>query len=287
MNNPNRRNNPPTASEQAPPIRPDVWADAISPTAEEQTPPIRPGLRAEVTLPTTSEREASIRYILQEGLPEREGLLHPLRTVPFPALFAGVGDCLFLAALIALLCLLPASALAAKNAPAAPLLFLLSPALYALLHLLTAWKERMSGTLEWKQTCRVSFRALNTLRMLCFGGAALLLCVPQCLLLWRLWGESVPLLWMLGVSFSSLFLYGQLALSFLRSGLWLPPLLWTAAGAALLLWNGGAEFLLRVPAALFFAIAAGAAALCMRKLTAYLRTDTEFYTEGGSAYALR
>ena len=237
----------------------------------------------EIIPPTAAEREASIRLILDNGLPEREGLLRAFRHVPLGALFAGMGDCLFLSLLISLLCLLPASALASERAPLAPLLFLLSPAFYALLHLLTSWKERMSGTLEWKRTCRVNFRAVNALRMLCFGGVALLLCVPQCLLLWRVVGKSVSLLWMMGVSFSSLFLYGLLTLSALNWAVWLPPLLWTAAGIALLCWESAASVLLRVPAALFFALAAGAGVLGAIQLSRYIRRSTE----GGIAYAVR
>ena len=233
--------------------------------------------------PTGAEREASIRLILDRGLPEREGLLPALRLVSFGALFAGVGDCLFLAALVSLLCLLPAAALASERAPLAPLLFLLSPALYALLHLLTAWKEQMSGTLEWKRTCRVNFRAVNALRMLCFGGAALVFCVPQCLLLWLLDGKSVSLLWMMGVSFSSLFLYGLLTLSVPDVRLWLPPALWVAAGIALVCWKGASRLLLRVPAAVFFLIAAFAAGMGAVRLSRSIRANTE----GGIAYAVR
>lgn len=237
----------------------------------------------QIVPPTEAERETSIRFILDEGLPEQEGLIQSFRLVPFGALFAGVGDCLFLAVLISLLCLLPAAALASEHTPLAPLLFLLSPALYALLQLLTAWKERMSGTLEWKRTCRVNFRAVIALRMLCFGGAALLLCVPQCLLLWQLDGKSCSLLWMMGVSFSSLLLYGLLALRLLSAAIWLPPVLWAAAGVLLLCWDHAASFLLCLPAAVFFTFAACAGLLGVMKLSCYIRSNTE----GGISYAVR
>ena len=49
--------------------------------------------------------------------------------------------------------------------------------------------------------------------MLVFGGVAVVLCVPGNLLLWHLRGGQDSLLWMLALSFSSLFLYAALSLS--------------------------------------------------------------------------
>lgn len=126
---------------------------------------------------------------------------------------------MFLAVLFALICVVPTSLAATEQGPVVPMLFLLSPVLYAALHLLTWWKETLSGTLEWKQTCRLSFGMMTALRMLVFGGAATLLCVPQCFLMWFVIGRKISFLFMLSVSFSSLFLYAALALA-LRKSRW-------------------------------------------------------------------
>ena len=114
----------------------------------------------EIPMPTEAEKDVAVARILAAGLPARprfwRTLGETLQAVGFRTLFFGEADCLFLSALLLILCLLPAAAAAARQGPVGPALFLLSPALYAALHLLTAWKEAQSGTLEWRQTCRVS-----------------------------------------------------------------------------------------------------------------------------------
>ena len=132
----------------------------------------------EIPMPTEAEKNAAVARILDAGLPARPGLRHTLtetlQAVGLRTLFFGEADCLFLSVLFLLLCLLPAAAAAARQGPVGPVLFLLSPALYAALHLLTAWKETQSGTLEWRQACRISLRTMTALRMLVFGTVPLL-----------------------------------------------------------------------------------------------------------------
>lgn len=243
----------------------------------------------EIPMPTDREKDAAVARILDGGLPARPELWHTLRetlgAVGFRALFFGEADCLFLAALFSALCLLPAAA-AARQGTVGPVLFLLSPALYAALHLLTAWKEAQSGTLEWRQTCRVSLRAVTALRMLVFGGASVLVCVPANLLLWRLGGGSVSLWWMAALSVSGLCLYGTLSLYCLRlrgaAGLLTAPAVWTALGTVPLLWDRAARWLSAVPTVLFCLIAAAALVLYGMELRRFCRR----HTEGGSTYAL-
>ena len=125
------------------------------------------------SLPTDAERERSIAAVLDAALPQRarRGWLGwPLREFPPSLLFFGVEDCLFLAMLFAGLCLAPAALAAVQNTLLPALLFLVSPALYLALHLLTTWKESMSGMLEWKRTCRVPLQKVTALRMFVFGG---------------------------------------------------------------------------------------------------------------------
>lgn len=111
-------------------------------------------------------------------------------------------------------------------------------------HLLTAWKEAQSGTLEWRQTCQISLRTMTALRMLVFGSVSVLVCVPANLVLWYLAQGGVSLSWMVALSVSSLCLYGALSLYCLRlrgmAGLLAAPAIWTALGIVPLLWERAA-----------------------------------------------
>ena len=244
-----------------------------------------------VPMPTEEEKDRAINAILDAGLSRPVGMWRQLgataRSLPLSALFFGVGDCLFLAAVLSSLCLVPTVLVAAQQGPLAPLLFLLSPVLYGVLQVLTLWKDGMSGTLEWKQTCRISCRVMTALRMLCFGGASVLVCVPVNVLLWILSGRELSLLWMLSLSFSSLFLYAALALmtqSLGRLGsLLAAPLIWLAVGVVLLAWEKGTALLLQVPAWIFFLLAAGGLAVFLAGLDRHI----SMRKEGGVWYAVR
>ena len=159
------------------------------------------------------EREAAISAILDRGLVPKPGIGLLLRTaLNAQVLFFGEVDCIFLSILAAVVLMIPLLAAVLQQASPAPMLFLASPALYALLLGLTAWKESQSGLLEWKQTCRLSLQTVSALRMIVFGGGSVLVWVPVNLWLWSALGRALPLSWMLGVSLSSLFLYGLLSL---------------------------------------------------------------------------
>lgn len=243
----------------------------------------------EIPMPTAAEKDDAVARILDAGLPPRPGfwraLAETIRAVGLQALFFGAADCLFLSALVLVLCLLPAAA-AARQGPLGPALFLLSPALYAALHLLTAWKEAQSGTLEWRQTCRISLRTMTALRMLVFGSVSVLVCVPANLLLWYLAEGSVSLSWMVALSVSSLCLYGVVSLYCLRlrgmAGLLAAPAVWTALGIVPLLWERAARWLNGVPTVLFCLLTAAALVLYVSELRRFCRRCTE----GGTIYAL-
>lgn len=244
----------------------------------------------DIPMPAPEEKSRTIHAILDAGLPEPEAVrLRGLWSrLPLSLLFFGVGDCLFLACLLAALCLVPAvGAAAAQWLPLAALLFLLSPCLYALLQGLTAWKELISGTLEWKLTCRLSIRTLNALRMLVFGGVSTAICVPANVLLWCADGCLLELPWMLGLSFSSLFLYAALSLACQRlrprGALFAAPAVWVLIGIALLWSQTAEEFLMKVPAFVFFLIAVGGLAVYLMELRSYLIKPME----GGICCAVR
>ena len=241
-------------------------------------------------IPTEGEKRRSISYILDAGMSRRAPFGQELRAVlegvGGRGLLFGTGDCLALSLLIWVLCLLPAAAAAARQGPVGPVLFLLSPALYAALHLLTAWKETQSGTLEWRQACRISLRTMTALRMLVFGSVSVLVCVPVNLLLWYLAGGDVSLFWMVALSVSGLCLYGVLSLYCLRlrgiAGLLTAPAVWAALGTVPLLWARAARWLNGVPTVLFCLLSAAALALYFTELRRFCRRCAE----GGSIYAL-
>ena len=242
-----------------------------------------------VPMPTPEEKSRAIHAILDAALPEpgRTRFYWQWLRLSWPALFFGVGDCLFLACLLAGLILIPAAAVAAKGISLAGLLFLLSPCLYALLQGLTTWKELMSGTLEWKLTCRFSLRALTALRMLVFGGASTMVCVPANVLLWYAGGCRVGLAWMLGLSFSSLFLYAALSLACQRLrprwALFAAPAVWLSVGGIPLFRQETAALLEQVPALVFLCIALGGLAVYLLELRSCLTNPLE----GGVRYAVR
>lgn len=220
-------------------------------------------------MPAHWEREAEIAAILDRGLVPRPGLRTVLRSaLDARVLFFGVADCIFLSILAAALLLIPLLAAVLQTGSVAPMLFLASPALYALLLGLTTWKEAQSGLLEWKETCRLSLRTVTALRMAVFGGGSVLVWVPVNLWLWKAMGGELPLSWMLGVSLSSLFLYGLLSLACLesRGRLIAPPVIWAALGGLLLVWDGASAWLMALPGAVFLVLAGGALALYLLEL---------------------
>lgn len=222
-------------------------------------------------MPAHDEREAAISTILEGGLAPRQGLTATLRTVlDLRVLFFGVADCIFLSILAAVLLLIPLMAAAIRLMSPAPMLFLTSPALYALLLGLTAWKEAQSGLLDWKRSCRLSIQAVSALRMAVFGGGSVLVWVPVNLWLWKAMGGELPLSWMLGVSLSSLFLYGLLALVCLegkgRGRLIAPPVIWAALGGLLLMWDGASAWLAALPGVVFLVLAGVALVLYLLEL---------------------
>lgn len=241
--------------------------------------------RNPIPMPTQEERAQSIRQAVEAGLPPARPRW---RELPWSALVFGVEDCLFLAAILGGLCFFSAVPLAREQHYAlSALLFTVSPALYAALQVLTAWKDSQSGTLEWKRTCRVSPRTVAALRMLAFGGAASAACLPLDVLVWALSGGRLSLPRLLGLSFAGLFVYAALTLlcqkALRRGGILLPPLLWAALGAGLLRWRQGLAVLDSIPTLVFALTAAAALACCLGEV----RQAVRYPNRGGFSYALR
>lgn len=218
----------------------------------------------EIPMPSEEEKNGAVMKILDTAMPQRNGIWRELyrtaNTVGLRTLFFGVGDCFFLAVLVLCVCLFPAATVLVNAVRIAPCLFLLSPAFYALAHLLTMWKEYQTRTLEWKQTWRVSFRTIMTLRMLVLGAVSVVGSILICAVLWSLSRQMVSFVWMLSVAFSALFLYGGSSL--LCQRLWgmravlLVPSVWILVSLVPVLWEPASIWLMQIPVYVFLMIAA-------------------------------
>lgn len=234
-----------------------------------------------IPMPSRAERDTAIRTILDGALPPAR---QSWRSLPLSALVFGVEDCLFLALLLSLLplgfALVPGESLAELLGG---VLFLASPLLYLLAHGLTMWKESLCGTLDWKRTCRLPLQKLMALRMMLFGSAAVLVCVPVDLVLWQVSGHVMTLSRTLALSFSSLFLHAALSMACrgFRWGPAIPAAAWALGGTVLL--QGGQSLLLEIPTAVFFMLAGAGLAGCLSQLRAMLRNPNK----GGVSYAFR
>lgn len=235
-----------------------------------------------IPFPSGEEKAASVSYILEKGVPRPRGLASlgdMSAALGIRGLFFGVEDSL----LLALLCAAAMLALSAAYAQARPerlclILFSVSPAAYALLQLLTGWKERLSGTYEQKMACRYTIREVNALRMLCFSGVSVILSVLLGVGFSRLRVCVLPLWRLLGLSFAALFLYASLSMAALLLGRGpgrrlIAPGAWLAVTGLLAALGAEAErFLLNLPPAVSLVAAAGAAALYLSLLSKYCFT---------------
>lgn len=176
-----------------------------------------------IKMPDREEKKHSMQIILEQGMPSGKRspmwILDLIGKIGIRNLFWGTQDCIFLALIgtagLAILFLLPAASYMEISLLG---LFLVSPAFYGLLHLLTIWKEQQAGLYEIKMTCQYTLRELTALRMVFFGGASVLIDVLFVLLLCRQSQVILSLLKMMGISLSALFLYGMATLMLLSLG---------------------------------------------------------------------
>lgn len=163
-----------------------------------------------------NEKHESIKFIVQNGMPEKQRLRSALpeafRTVGLRGMFFGVGDCVFLAVLVSALLWFCILSVAKMNGVFLYVLFTISPLMYAALHFLTVWKEMMTGTYELMMTFRCSLRQVTVLRMLVFGGLSVVLTVLTGAIVDVISSGGIPLLRSMSISFSALFLFASIQL---------------------------------------------------------------------------
>ncbi|MDE7312096.1 MAG: hypothetical protein K2N87_10855 [Eubacterium sp.] len=158
------------------------------------------------------ERERQIAQIIGRSVLKPQKLGSALRNLwgalGVRGICFGVWDCMLLALLLDG-ALWAAVYEAAKHSPEilGLLVFLASPVLYAMLHLLTVWKEAMAGTYEALMVCRMSLRQVTVLRLLLFGGVSAVLLGGVNLWAFFYTGQEVSALRMLCLSMAALFFY--------------------------------------------------------------------------------
>ena len=178
-----------------------------------------------IPYPGRAERDASIGMIVAQGMPRRVGLpgmvMDVVRALGPRNLFFGVWDCVFVG-LIGAVCVWGLLFAGAGGSSLwsdvglgrfCVLMFLVAPFLYECVHLLIMFKERDCHTLDVLRTCKWSFRRIAAVRMLAFGAVSVVLDTACGIGIALMIGARVSAMTILGVSFSSLFLFalGQLA----------------------------------------------------------------------------
>lgn len=160
-----------------------------------------------IPMPSEAEKQKSIRYIKENGLVKRENLFSAIKTVyknlGIKNIFFGVGDCLFLA----FICVLAAIGISSQMEPRYlnSTVLVTAPLFFIIAHLLTSWKDYMSGTAEQKAVCKYKPTHITAFRMLTFSLISIACDIPASFFLSRL--LKTEFLSVLLFSFCSLFLY--------------------------------------------------------------------------------
>ncbi len=169
-------------------------------------------MQFDIPMPDREEKEVSVSVILKKGLSKKENvftLLRDMHTVfGFRNLFFGIGDCLYLTVLFAML------VYAAIATMARPVLhtavFTASPILYLTAWLLSTWKEHLTDTLALQEVCKYTSVHITAVRMLCFGTVSLLADIPFVAL--SAYFHAGDFWKLLLLAFCSLFVYAVLLL---------------------------------------------------------------------------
>lgn len=195
--------------------------------------------------PSEIEKESAIQNIVRHGIVSPadriKGLLDASRACPFGILFFGVGDCLFLGVLI-MVCLW-LFLLQFNTQMILCSVFALSPFAYISSFFLTTWKERIVQLYEVKMSCHYTIRQVTALRMIYFSLGNMFINTAALLIFAREQTRFIPFWKTLGLSFSSLFLYGVIMLLFqIRGSLHLsvaiPPFTWILLNLFVVMYYG-------------------------------------------------
>lgn len=166
-----------------------------------------------------NEKEKAIQNIVRQGvispMDKIKELCHAGKVCSFRILFFGVEDCIFLGMLLTVCLWLFWVEFNTRNILCT--VFALSPFAYVSCYVLTTWKEHLVQLYEIKMSCRYTLRQVIALRMIYLSFANMLL--NTIVLTFVVQTQTILPFWKtLGLSFSSLFLYGVLMLFFQIKG---------------------------------------------------------------------
>ena len=192
-----------------------------------------------------AEKDKAIAEILDKGLGSPACRLKKiwefLRFCNLKWIFFDMGDCIFLGLLIAFTGWV--ILLQADEKFICCVLFGISPFVYMAAYFLASWKEYQQQLYEMKMVCLYSLYQVTALRMLYFSVLNLVLNSAILAIIQEFHIMKIDFWRMLGISFSSIFIYGILILTFqFRGKRWLsyvtPPFLWIALNTVIYaLWN--------------------------------------------------
>lgn len=191
------------------------------------------------------EKEKAIENIVKHGVVTPADRIRELREVsracPFRVLFFGASDCLFLGVLITVCLWLFLLSFDTKIILCS--VFALSPFAYISSYFLTAWKEHIVQLYEVKMSCHYTIRQVTALRMMYFSLGNMLINTVCLYLFIQTQTILIPFWKTLGLSFSSLFLYGAIMLFFQIKGklylsIAIPPFVWGLLNLAVIMLYG-------------------------------------------------
>ena len=175
---------------------------------------------AESQIGSSRMRERSIKTIVRKGMGRRPGLIWTLvamvRSLGLRNLLFGLWDCVFIGLILTVAVWATVFGSFMKTAWPSRVdrifglvvpIFVCSPALFLVVHLLVVLKERNLNTLNLIRTCRWSFRQIAAVRMLLFGMVSMMISSLATVLLARTTNPGLSTMTLLGISFSSLFLF--------------------------------------------------------------------------------
>lgn len=167
-----------------------------------------------------TEKEKAIQNIVRQGVvspaDKIKEVLNASRACSFRILFFGVEDCLFLGILITICLWLFLLQFHTKTILCS--VFALSPFAYISCFVLTTWKEHLVQLYEVKMSCHFTIRQVIALRMIYLSFGNMLINTIALSLFVQTQTIVIPFWKTLGLSFTSLFLYGVLMLFFQVNG---------------------------------------------------------------------
>lgn len=202
-------------------------------------------------------------------------------------IFFDMGDCIFLGLLIAFTGWI--ILLQTDEKFICCVLFGISPFVYMATYLLTSWKEYQQQMYEMKMVCLYSLYQVTALRMLYFSVLNLILNSAILAIIKEFHIMKIEFWRMLGISFSSIFIYGIIVLTFkFKGNPWLsytaPPFLWIVFNTVIYtLWNKYIErVIMNMSSWIVYFITVILSLIYLVSLYIYMMTETK----GDKTYAI-